>query len=407
MAKILVYMAPARGSIYPIIPVLEQLQEKGHEALAIAPSGMQVTLRWHGIEAVPMSDAVEFSYLPATNQEEDYCEYLDHDLQLRLNRAIPEVQELERTVAECNPDMLLISSDLLGATAWAEGSGLRWSSWSTRLLPFPASGIPQFGPGNPLKQSAFGGLLKGWGKSNSVPKVYDKYRTTFNDLRTSCGAMAVGNFEEWTSYLSNLIYFTFEPFEYRRHWPENVSLAGPSLWDPFEEELQLNDDGRPLILVSACCDYQGEEKLISTVLQSIDSRKYQVVITTAAIDPEGFIAPDGVTITRFASHNSILQRAACVICPGNLGLTQRALYYGVPVLAVTAFRDQLEVGQRLKNLKIGVTLPLAQLTPQNLVENLNKTMACKPNVASLQTELSQHDSIATSVYVIEHALGLH
>ena len=402
MAKILVYMSPTRGSIYPLVPALESLAQN-HQIDVVAPSCVRRMLWERGISTLPMADDVECS---ACNDFEaaTYFDSLSQALVGKMERAKLEITDIEMWVKKVQPDLVLIDGNLLGASAWLEGYGLPWIAWATRLLPFAANGVPQFGLGLPRKRGAIS-ALKNWGKSGSVQKVYDQHINTYNDIRTSNGAPALSSFQEWPTSFKHLIYFTSEPFEYQRTWPSQVHLVGPGNWEPFPETIKLENDERPVVLVSACCEYQDERKLISTVLNTLDPSQLQIAITTAAIDPQLFEVPKGVHIARFSSHNAILKRALCTICPGNLGLVQRSLSYGVPVLAVTYYRDQLEVGQRLKECKAGTALPSSQLTAQNLADNLSKAIACESGARDMQSVFTELDSSIAVQNIVQGVLA--
>ena len=65
-------------------------------------------------------------------------------------------------------------------------------------------------------------------------------------------------------------------------------------------------------------------------------------------------------------HSPVLERAACVVCHAGMGITQKALAHGVPVVAVPFGRDQPEVARRVEVAGAGVRLPARRLTPDRL-----------------------------------------
>jgi UDP:flavonoid glycosyltransferase YjiC (YdhE family) len=62
----------------------------------------------------------------------------------------------------------------------------------------------------------------------------------------------------------------------------------------------------------------------------------------------------------------VLRRAACVVCHGGQGITQKALAAGVPVVAVPFGRDQFEVARRVEIAGAGVRLPAPKLRADRL-----------------------------------------
>ena len=405
MAKILLYMAPTRGSLYPMVPVLQKLMDMGHQTYAIVPECEVSMTNFQGIYSRPINEAIECADYNDF-AESSHAESLQRALLCRVQRGRLEAEDLAFWASSINPDALLIDAHSFGAAAWAEGSGLPWASWSTRLLPFPAPNIPPFSLGLPLKQGAFS-ALKNLGKKGSIQRVYDVALNPLNELRASQGADPLNNVMEWPARLNTLIYFTAEPFEYKREWPENVHLVGPSAWEAFPERINLDNDSRPVVLVSCSCDFQNEVKMVKTVMQAVDPDRYQVVITTAAVDPQQFGDNPKFKITRFSAHVPILERASCLICSGSLGTVQKALCCGVPVLAIPHGRDQVETGQRLKHLKAGESLHITQISPKDLRSNLERTIACRPYAEELQQEFAHYDSATTASNIIANLLKTH
>ena len=403
MAKILFYMAPTRGSLYPMVPVLQQLVEQGHELRAVVPECEIKQLNRNGIPAFPIDAAIECAE-HSDHAEPSHAEALQRALLCRIERGKLEAEDLALNARELEPDMLIVDGHSFGAAAWAEGSGIPWASWSTRLLPFPANNIPPFSLGLPLKQGAFS-ALKNLGKKGTIQRIYDSVLYQLNDLRASQGAMPLNTVLDWPAHLHTLLYFTAEPFEYKRDWPDNVRLVGPGTFDPFPETVKLADDDRPVILVSCCCDFLNETAMVKAVLEGLDPDKYQIIVTTAAVDPDQFNADPRVQIVRFSSHSAILKRAAAVICPGSLGLVQRSLCSGVPVLCVTHCRDQIEIGQRVKHLKAGTALHVTQASGSSVREALETAMACQPEAQAVAEIFREFDSAKAAANIINYFIS--
>ena len=91
-----------------------------------------------------------------------------------------------------------------------------------------------------------------------------------------------------------------------------------------------------------------------------------MVVTTADVDPTGLRTPANVRLERFLPHTPLLERAACVVCHAGMGITQKALAHGVPVVAVPFGRDQPEVARRVEVARAGVRLPARKLTADRL-----------------------------------------
>jgi MGT family glycosyltransferase len=101
-------------------------------------------------------------------------------------------------------------------------------------------------------------------------------------------------------------------------------------------------------------------------LPGVRRRAVDVVITTADIDPATLNPPANVRVERFVPHSPVLDRAACVVCHAGMGITQKALAHGVPVVAVPFGRDQPEVARRVEVAQAGIRLPARRLDPARL-----------------------------------------
>ena len=402
MARFLVYTAPSRGHLYPLVPTLEVLLERGHEVFVRTVSAEVQNLREIGCEARALSDAVEFA-MREDWQQFTPAEALKSLLLYMAARGQAEVEDLTRSMEQYRPDVLVVDAHCFGGLAVAEASGLPWASWSATLLPFPAPGIPPFGLGLPRTQGALG-AVKNWAKANTVVRDYDQALSQVNALRRSAGAPPLGHVLDWPTSPPRLLYFTAEPFEYPRAWPASVRLVGPGNWEPFSEMEPWEDDGHPLVLVSCCTEYQNDGRLVTAALEGLARDKVRVLVTTASVDPEGFSPTPNSRILRFAAHGPLIEKAACVVCPGGMGLVQKALSAGVPVLAVPFGRDQVEVAQRVESLGAGVSVPAARLTPALLRQGLHKAMGCRSGALGVQAAFKQAGGAKAAAGLLEEAL---
>jgi MGT family glycosyltransferase len=402
MAGILVYTAPTRGHLYPLVPTLETLLERGHD-LFVRTAGAEVrNLRELGFEARALADTVEFA-IRNDWQHFEPDEALRSLLLYLVDRGPAEAEDLQRAVEVHQPDLLVVDVHAFGALACAETCGVPWASWSSTLLPFPAPGIPPFGLGLPRSSGALG-AMKNWAKANSVQKAYDQALPQLNALRESLGAPPLARLLDWPTTPPRLLYFTAEPFEYPRPWPDSVRLVGPGNWEPFPELLDLEEDSRPLVLVSCSTEFQNDGRLISEVLEGLAREKVRVLVTTASVDPEAFSPPPNARVVRFAAHGPLMAKAACVVCPGGMGLVQKALSAGVPVLAVPFGRDQVEVARRIENLKAGSSLPSSRMTPALLRQGVHRAMGCRRGAVEVQLAFRQCGGAPAAADLLEEML---
>ena len=73
-------------------------------------------------------------------------------------------------------------------------------------------------------------------------------------------------------------------------------------------------------------------------------------------------------------HGPIIERAACVVCHGGQGTTQKTLAAGVPVCVVPFCRDQFDVARRVEATDSGAWLHHKKLTPERLRAKTREAM---------------------------------
>ena len=410
--RILVYTSPARGHLYPVVPIVEELQRRGHR-LALRTLASQVELvRALGIDAAPIAEQVEAVELddyrarsvPAKGRRA---------LATFLARAEHEAPDLERAIDAHDPELLLIDVNCWGAATVAEASGRPWAMYCPFLLMLPSRDAPAYGPGlTPL-----GGPL-GRARDRVLRRVWDTNidRMTVPALNALRARYALGGLDHFTELLGRpgvLLSLTAEGFEYpRRDWPENVRLVGAIDWDPptaspslpFKPSPQPNSASfsrppmatsspsqptlssplqpppwlaqmrDPLVLVTCSTELQHDKRLVRVALEALPPAGMSVLATTAAHDPAEFAPPPGSRVERFVPHAAILERAACVVCHGGMGITQKALAAEVPVVVVPFGRDQLETARRVEVAKAGVRLSPKRVTPGRLVDAVRTAM---------------------------------
>jgi len=74
----------------------------------------------------------------------------------------------------------------------------------------------------------------------------------------------------------------------------------------------------------------------------------------------------------------LLERAACVVCHAGMGITQKSLAHGVPVVAVPFGRDQPEVARRVEVAGAGIRLPARKLRAEPLREAVSRAIELRP-----------------------------
>jgi len=377
MSRVLAYTSPARGHLFPITPILDELKSRGHE-VALRTLDSQVELmRARGFDAEPVDPAI------VRIPHDDYRGRTPLQAQKRAvrvfcRRAEVEVTDLRRTIDAVTPDLVLADIGTWGAMAAAEAWGGRWAAWCPYPLPLPSKDAPPFGPGLKPASGPLGHLRDVALRPFLFGALERIVRPHMNEVRHSAGLPPIHGAKDMFAAPDLLLYMTAEPFEYpRRDWPDNVRLIGPCDWDPPQDPpAWLDDIAGPIVLVTTSSEFQDDGRLVRTAIEALAGEPVHVIATLPSGDPRAFDTPPNATVVDFAPHGHILDRAAVAITHGGMGATQKALARGVPVCAVPFGRDQFEVARRVEHAGAGTRVPARRLTPARLRDAVQRAMRC-------------------------------
>jgi MGT family glycosyltransferase len=405
MARYLVYTSPARGHLYPVVPTLEELRRRGHEVVVRTLSSEVELLRELGFEAEAIDPAIERREIDDWRARTPIGA-LQASLRGFFERARYDGPDLRRAIEAKRPHVLLVDINTWGAMATAETSRLPWATWCPYFLPIPSSDAPPFGLG---LQPARGplGRLRDRLLSPVLLGIYNRRAPELYAARAELGAPPAGRIERAMLRAPLMLYMTAEPFEYpRSDWPPSVRMVGPGVWDPPAKSPDwLEESSRPLVLVACSTEYQNDGKLVRAALEGLAGEEVEVMVTTAGVDPSSFTPPPNARIERFMPHRAVLERTACVVCHGGMGITQKALAAGLPVCVVPFGRDQFEVARRVEVADAGTRLPASRLRPDRLRVAVREALTKKAGAERIASAFAAAGGPKAAVDVLEELLG--
>jgi MGT family glycosyltransferase len=375
VSRVLAYTSPARGHLFPLTPVLDELRARGHE-IAVRTLASEVALmRARGFDAAPIDPAIE------AIEHDDWRERrpqaaLRRAVRTFCARAAHDAPDFLRAVEEERPDAVVVDIQSWGALAAAESWGGAWSAFCPYPLPLPSRDAPPFGPGLPPAAGPVGRL-----RDRAIrPLVFGTVeRIIVRELNGVRAGLGLEPVDATTMFARPplLLYMTAEPFEYpRSDWPANVLLVGPCAWDPpADPPAWLDEVEHPLVLVTTSSEFQDDGRLVRAALDALAEEPLEVVATLPASQVPAGGVPANARVLPFVPHGPILDRAACAVTHGGMGATQKALARGVPVCAVPFGRDQLEVARRVEVAGAGTRLPVRRLRADRLRAKVREAMA--------------------------------
>ncbi len=367
--KVLAYTSPARGHLYPLVPIVELLARRGHRVAVHTLSDELEHLAGLGVEGAAIDPVLDGAQLADWRHRSRHRAVLSV-MRTLLERAPHELGDLTRAIDRQRPDVVLVDVNCWGAAVAAERSRLPWAIYSPFLLPLYSRDAPPFGLalrplGGPL------GAARDAGARRASTAVGNRLVVRhINAFRVQHGLDPVESFDELFARAPLVLALTADGFDYpHSDWPENVRLIGPINWaPPAQPPSWLDELADPLVLVTCSTERQADRRLVEVALRGLPAAGISVIATTAAHDPETFDTPPGSRTVRFTPHESILRRAACAVCHGGMGITQKALSFGCPVVVVPFGRDQLETARRVEYANAGVRLLPRRLTPGRLAD---------------------------------------
>ena len=404
MARVLAYQTPAMGHFFPISVLLAELRNRGHDiALRTLAAGVNAG-RDMGFDTEPVDPRIEEMPLDdagaATPQEA-----LSRVRDTFARRADYEVPDLTEAINDVRPDVLIVDPNCWGASALAEASGLPWLSFWAFLPYLRSRGVPPWGPGLRPWPGPVGRLRDALlrRKYNTL----DSWTPSHNIIRGKLGLPPLKTADDYARRAPLLLVATAQPFEYPHpDWDDSVQFIGSCSYDPAPSTAPswLAQIDRPVVLVSTSSENQGDFELARVALDALAEEPVHVVATFPAGLPRDITAPANATLCEFVPHSLVLDRAACAVTHGGMGVTQKSLARGVPVCVVPYGRDQLEVARRVEVAKCGTRLLPKDLTASRMRDKVLKAMAMTDGARRVAAGYAATGGAARGADVIEQRL---
>lgn len=407
MATVLVYTSPARGHLYPILGVALELRARGHDVHVRTLAPEVALVRSLGLPAEAIVAAVEARELDDWRAKSP-MQALELAMKTFGERSAPEVEDVQGAIKATRAQALLVDTNSWGAQAAAEASGLPWAMFQPYFTALPAVGVPPFGPGLARSANLFGRVRDAALRKIIFGKMDQVALPAINRARSRVGLKP---FDSITALPLNpplVLYFTAVALEYpRAQWPANYRFVGPGLWEPPSEAPEwLAAVERPLALVTCSTERQSDRPLIEAALQGLPAQGLFVVATSAAYAPDEIEAVAGPhsRLEQFLPHGPIIKRASVVVCHGGMGITQRALASGAPVVVVPFGRDQNEVARRVEFAGAGVRLLPKQLNAASLAAAVKAALALRPGAQRIAEAFANTGGEKTAASAFEQLL---
>ena len=345
MAHILMAGVGAHGHVYPHLPVIAELIERGHRVTYAIPNSFAEIVASTG--AAPL---VHTSVLPDQSRGQQWPTDVVEGVSLFLNEAIQALPQITAALDRDRPSAVLY--DIGGYCGHVLAR--RWQLPLVQLSP---------------AMVAWDGMERDLGEALAFRRTrqYARYEAQFAAWLTAQGIDCdVDTFAGRPPRCAVLIPRAMQPHVDRVD--ESVyTFVGPSL-DRRAHQGQWPSSDRPLVLVSLGSAYTNRPAFFRDCITAFAPLGYQVVLAIGSrIDPTDLgELPPNVEAHRWVPQLAVLQRARAFVTHAGMGGCCEGLYAGVPMIAVPQAVDQFGNAALLEQLGVAVHLPLDAATPKAL-----------------------------------------
>ncbi|UKA61755.1 nucleotide disphospho-sugar-binding domain-containing protein [Arthrobacter sp. FW306-04-A] len=405
MSTVLAYTSPAIGHLFPLTPLLLELQRRGHHVNLRTHESQVGLMRTLGFDAEPIDPRIEA--IPMKDSEaRGPKNALAKAAEVFAARGVYDAPALRTAIDEVNPDVAIIDINSWGAAFAAEAWGGPWVTFSPYTPALESRGTPPFGPGIAPMTGILGSARDALLRMLVLGAVEKAMLPRLNALRKDLGLTPVASADEFLRKAPLMLVATAKPFEYdTTDWGPDVIMMGASAWEPSQDRpAWLDAIDKPIILVTTSSEFQDDDVLVRTALEAFRNEPVHVIATMPAGVPAGLEIPANATVAQFLPHQPLLDRAEVAVTHGGMGATQKALARGIPVCVVPFGRDQLEVARRVQTSRSGTLLPKKKLSPQRLREAVQTAMTMSAGAALVAQGYAATGGSTTAAEAIETRL---
>jgi UDP:flavonoid glycosyltransferase YjiC (YdhE family) len=382
MPRFLIATLPADGHFSPLLPLATELTRRGHEVFWMTGEPKRARVEATGAAFLPFIDAwdLDFGNLDAAfpgRAEAKGVARFKHDMREIFIKMVPDqIADLERHVANVQPDLLIVEPTFGGAaTALEERCGLPWATFGIGALMMPSPDAPPFGLGlaplsaRPLNRA----------RNRALNTLIDRtlFRTVDADYRAMCARVGMSPHPKglFGTALSPHLYLhpSVPSFEYpRSDLPAQVCFVGPHLpAAPASTELPawwdaMLTDERPVVLVTQGTVATDPDELLLPTLRALAHEPVQVIAVTGG--PELRLGPPAplpanARVARYIPFAALMGHVDVYVTNGGYGGLHFAMSHGVPILSAGATEDKPDLAARVTWSGVGIGMRAQRAKP--------------------------------------------
>lgn len=193
--------------------------------------------------------------------------------------------------------------------------------------------------------------------------------------------------------------------------PSYARSVGPLAWDPPASAatpawLDSLGTARPAVLVSTSNLWQEDADLVAAAAAGLVHDDVDIIANVPASHELPPLARD-VIVTGFFPHGRLITRIQAVVCAAGFGTTQRAILAGVPPVVVPRGGDGSQVARAVERAGAGIVITPDDATPETIRSAVLRTMSdgsMRSRVAALRASTDGRHGASDAADLIEDVL---
>jgi UDP:flavonoid glycosyltransferase YjiC (YdhE family) len=425
MAKLLVGSTPLLGHVAPLVPIVAELVDRGHEVAWYTGERWQKRVESTGAHFLPMRFAEDLSLRPVNER------FPERGRQTGINSLLFDIRhifaaptvgyvlDLQEYLRRFPADVILSDAAFLAGGWVHELDGPPWAVLNPFNINLSGRNFPPFGLGSP-PASTFAGRLRVYCQQVIGRRFLYANTTGYVDrLRDRAGLEATDQIF-WDRALSPFLYMqgSVSGLEYPRDdLPPQFHFIGPLISHsspaPFEPPAWWGEISStlPVVLVTQGTLSNNPQQLLIPALQGLSSEHVQIVATTGGFPvdklPENSV-PENARIEQFIPFDRLLPYVNLMVTNGGYNGVQMALSRGVPLVVAGATEDKLEVNARVAWTGTGIDLRTMRPSPvaiRNAVRTVLSDLQFRKRAARIALEFQQHNGAITGADLVEQLMA--
>lgn len=421
------------GHLNPMLAVGSQLRDRGHEVAYYCGARAQAKVVDRGFRGFPMDPRadrlLESIIYPhrrgGAGTVADIPSLFDLGAPARAMKAwflesIPQqIADLERTIAEFAPHVLLCDLTLMGPILVLNE---KLPQIPTVLLsvippcPIPGPGAPPWGLGLPSSRGLWGKLRDQAVRSMSRFLLRD-YSKAANQIRREHGLAPIdGPIADVYKRVEKFLVCGAPSFDYNRQdLPPNTHYVGhcgePVPDAEIPEWLQQLPGKRPVVHVTEGTVHTSRPVLLDAAVRGLADAPFDVVVGTGGREPKTLdLGPyaQNIRVEKFVPHEPLFARSEALVTTGSAGTICKGFIAGLPQVIVPIGWEHAENAQRMAEAGAGIRLNPGKCTPAAVRKSLERLLAdssYKHNAQRLGADLLAGGGAAKAADHIEAVAG--